>query len=182
MKRLLIALMAVLLLAATSATWASCPEGEQESQRTGNCRAIPGWTGTGLNFDGEWSGLAQCQLLGSEGSFRPRRVFVKISGGQVTKVGTTELGEKLYAKVGYGRLKIWGKYYAKNWKDINFSGKLYNDNARLTGKRGPRQCVIKLTVGESAASTRNIWCATADKVRFITEQDCSELDGEAQPF
>ncbi|MDP6080558.1 MAG: hypothetical protein QF435_10825 [Arenicellales bacterium] len=59
MKPRLTVPMVVLLLAATSVTWASCPEGEEENQRTANCEAIPGWADTGLNIDGEWSGYAE---------------------------------------------------------------------------------------------------------------------------
>ena len=141
-----------------------------------------------LGFDGTWSGYARCESLSGEGPFRSRRVVVEISGGQANKIYGADLGEKLYAKVGEGQLKIWGKYYWERWKDIRFSGKLYNDNVRLTGKRGPRKCVVTLTrqstlkaddASTSTASTSDqyVWCATASNFFKIKKSSCNKHKG-----
>jgi len=43
MKRLPRIICAILLLSVTSLGWATCPEGQQENDRTGQCQPIPGW-------------------------------------------------------------------------------------------------------------------------------------------
>ena len=197
MKRRLTGSMVVLLLAATSAAWASCPEGQEENQRTGNCQAIPGWAGTGLNFDGEWSGYSQCDVLMDGSRVSPKWVAVFISGGQVNQIYAQGFAHKpLKGEVSNGRLKIWGQYYAEKWKAINLSGKLYNDTVRLTGWRGPRKCVVTLarrssqiqdtatSASAASSSSRNlIWCVTSSSynnkyVHQVTRAGCTSMVGK----
>ena len=197
MKRRLTGSMVVLLLAATSAAWASCPEGQEENQRTGNCQAIPGWAGTGLNFDGEWSGHSQCDVLMDGSRVSPKWVAVFISGGQVNQIYAQGFAHKpLKGEVSNGRLKIWGQYYAEKWKAINLSGKLYNDTVRLTGWRGPRKCVVTLarrssqiqdtatSASAASSSSKNlIWCVTSSSynnkyVHQVTRAGCTSMVGK----